>query len=228
MKQQRSATLSEHLLKEADRFLMSQRVRRTSGNLRIQEGVDKAWRNLVQWRKTIEPPRSARLKRFAVRPDGPVTRVLDEHPDLVNEFYCRDLLKAIPGIVERTLSLSQVTLAGITSSELVYLREAANCYVFDLPRAAIALARAAMEGRLRKVLARTSGKEAVKKMELQGVIEELVRTRRLSSEARTRANRLRTAANGVLHDEENACTDALTSIEDARAAILETSRKSNG
>src|ERR1035438_2704228 len=151
MKQSTAPTLSVHLLlREAERFrLYPHRAHRTRSNLDLQKVVDKFLRKLVEWRKN-----------FAPKPEDEDTDFWSD-PDLLDEFYCRDLLKGVPAIVERTLKLSHLTLSGISGSEFVYLRESANCYIFGMPEAVVALARAAVEDCLRSKLAEFFGKDAV-------------------------------------------------------------------
>jgi hypothetical protein len=146
-------------------------------------------------------------------------------PALLDQFYCWDLLKAIPAIVKRTVKLSHVTLSGMSDSDFVYLREAAKCYILGLPEAAVALARAALEDCVRKKVAKFSGKKAVAEQDLKDLIDDLARTKSLSREGRTRADKVRIAGNEVLHDQAARSPDALAVIEDARAAILELSRR---
>ncbi len=98
MKQSTAPTLSRHLLLEADRFLLyPQRIRRTRSNSDVQKGHDRILRMLVEWRKT-----------FAPGPQDELTERCNEllsSPVLLDEFYCRDLLNAVPAIVERTVKL---------------------------------------------------------------------------------------------------------------------------
>ena len=139
MTRESSPTLSAHLLREAQRFaLFPQRVRRTKRNLAAQEILDRIRRNLIEWRQTFTP----RGKEEIEASSGLLDAVL------LDEVYARDLLKAVPDLVARTLRLSRVSFGGIRTGEsLTYLREAANCYILGLPQAAIALARASVESR---------------------------------------------------------------------------------
>ena len=215
MKQSTAPTLSGHLLREAERFrLYPQRAYRTRSSLDLQKGADKFLRKIIEWRKT-----------FAPKPEDQATDFFSD-PVLLDEFYCRDLLKAVPAIVERTIKLSHLTLSGISNSEFVYLREAANCYVFGLPEAAVALARAAVEDCLRSKLAKFFGKDAVGRADLKNLLDELApRGKMLSREGRILAHKVRVAANGVLHPPATEQLDAMAVIEDARAVILELSRR---
>jgi len=214
MKQSAAPTLPGHLLREAERFrLYPQRAHRSRSNLDLQKMVDKFLRKLVEWRKT-----------FAPKPEDEDTDFWSD-PVLLDEFYCRDILKEVPAIVERTLKLSHLTLSGISDSEFVYLREAANCYIFGLPEAAVALARAAVEDCLRSKLAKFFGKDTVARADLKDLLDNLApRGKTLSREGRILAHKVRVAANDVLHPPATGQVDAMGVIEAARAVILELSR----
>jgi hypothetical protein len=214
MKRSAAPTLSLHLLREAERFRMyPQRVYRTRGNLDYEKVFDnKVMGKIVEWRKTFVPSPMDELA------------LLFEDPVLLDEFYCRDLLKAIPGIVERTAKLSHLTLSGISKSEFVYLREAATCYLLGLPAAAVALARAAIENSLRRKLAKFFGKAAVDGEALNNLLDMSRRGKTLSDKGRDLARKVRVAAKIVLHAEPGAEPDALGVLEDAKTVILELSR----
>lgn len=215
MKQLPALTLSGHLLREAERFRMyPQRVYRTRINLDVQRMVNKFLGKLVEWRKTFAPRREDEDANFW------------SDPVLLDEFYCRDLLKGVPAIVERTLRLSHLTLSGISNSEFVYLREAANCYIFGLPEAAVALARAAVEDCLRGKLAKFFGKDAVARVDLKDLLDDLApRARALSRGGQALAHKVRLAANNVLHHQTIGQPEALAVIEAARTVVLELSRR---
>jgi hypothetical protein len=214
MKQPPAQTLSDHLLREAEKFRMyPQRIRRTRGNLDAQKIFDKYMGKIVRWRETFFPSAKHDDDFFS-------------DPVLLDEFYCRDLLKAIPGIVERTAKLSRLTLSGICKAEFVYLREAARCYLLGLPAAAVALARAAIEDSLRRELAKVYGKPAVEREDLKDLLDGLSpRGKTLSREGRNLAHKVRVAANVVLHGEPGAEPDALTFLEAAKTVILELSHR---
>jgi hypothetical protein len=79
MKRSMGTTLSKHLLGEAERFICyPERVRPNRENLKAQEAVDKAIRNLAEWRMTFEPPPSDRVKKFVPQPANAITQVLDD------------------------------------------------------------------------------------------------------------------------------------------------------
>jgi len=166
---------------------------------------------MVGWRKAFAPQPES---------DNELLKILGS-PTSLNEFYCRELLEAIPGIVERTLSLSHLTLSGISDSEFVYLREAVNCYIFGLPQSAVALARGAVEDALRKKLEKIFGRNAMAGADLIVLIDDYgSRAKSLSKDGRALAHKVRIAGNDVLH-KQAVTTNALEVIEAARMVILE-------
>jgi len=214
MKKSIAPTLSSHLLREAGKYnLYPARVDR---KLPWNVWDNPVWDKLV--RKVVE-----RRMTFHRGPEDELTPLIQ--PALLNQFYCWDLLKAIPAIVERTVKLSHVTLSGMSDSDFVYLREAAKCYILGLPEAAVALARAALEDCLRKKLAKMYGKATVAETDLKEWIDDLARTKDLSREGRTSAHRVRVAGNEVLHPDHQvtAPPDPLGVIEATRAVVLELS-----
>jgi len=221
-------TLSAHLLAEAQKFFMyPQRKYRTKGNLSLQRFVDDRLRRLVNWRKTFAP-QAVEMDVFGDEGLGPA---------MLDELYCRDLLGQVPDIVERTMKLRLLTLAGVSGESFVYLRAAANCYIQGLPEAAVALARAAIEFPLRKVAGKHFGDATVSSLELVDVVNRFG-VKLLSSDSVNSAHRVRTAANKVLHppkagkaeansaEREHISSDeALAVIEAARSVVLELGKR---
>jgi uncharacterized protein DUF4145 len=189
-----------------------ERVYRTRSNLDAQKRYDKYMRQIVEWRKT-----------FAPKPEDSTSELFND-PGLLDEFYCRDLLKGIRAVVDRTLQLSHLTLSGISNSEFVYLREAANCYILGLPEAAVALARAAVEDCLRTKLAKFLGKKAVADAKLENLLHDLAPRGFLSRQVQDSADKVRLAANIVLHRQTIGQPEALAVLEQARSVIFELSR----
>ena len=100
----------------------------------------------------------------------------------------------------------------------MYLREAANCYIFGLPQAAVAVARAALEDALRKNLQGASGTQDVARAKLKELIDKYSP---LSLEGRALAHKVRLEANRVLHKEVTTSHDAIVVIEATRTVILQ-------
>ncbi len=194
------------------------RVRRTQTDLDYQKRLDNIRAKVVEWRKTFAP---AAKEEAAVYFSDPV---------LLDEFYCRDILKAIPGIVERTTRLSRLTLSGLSKSEFVCLREAATCYLFGLLAAAVALARTAVEDALRRKLAKFYGKPDVANATLNEMLDKAAQRKTLSRKGLSLAHEVRLAAKRVLHPElgpgPRVEPDALAVLEAAKAVIFELSRHS--
>jgi hypothetical protein len=207
MRTAEAPTLSQHLLHEADRFVVYPRkVRRTKNILVMQEYVDEGTRRLIEWRRTFTPDKNWPEQHFG-------------NEVMLDQIYSRMMLHEVPAMVERTRELRTLTLSGIPTAEyLVYLREAAQCYVSGLPNSAIALSRAAVENRLKEVCAKRFGQSAVADQDLKLLIDLASRGRFLSKEAVDRAHIVRRAGNDVLHDEPTAA-NALKVIEYARDLI---------
>jgi hypothetical protein len=210
MRQQPTATLSAHLLDEAAKFfLYPNRRYRTKANLSFQEALDSGLRRLVDWRKTFAPQRDQ------------TTELWINKPAVLDELYSRELLRSVPEIVERTRSLANITLSRASGESFVYLREAANCYIFGLPQAAVALSRAAIETPLRKSAAKQFGDKAVADLGLFALLELAVRGRILSKGNLTLAHKVRIAADRVLHEEPISTPEVLEIFEAARTVVAE-------
>lgn len=141
---------------------------------------------------------------------------------IVDEFYCREWLRAVPAQVERTRALAHFTLTEISDPEaFVSLREAANCYIAGFPIAAIALARAAVEGPVRKAVSKHLGKARTEDDLLFDLLRDAERLRLISKEGLQRAHRVRKAAGTMLHKDPQAEYDPLAILEDAKRVVLE-------
>jgi hypothetical protein len=210
MKQADARTLSEHLLREAQRFIIyPMRASRTKLNLAAHKVVEKGVATFAEWRKTFAPQVDAAVNEFwtsEVRLD---------------QMYCTVLLQEVPNFVKRTQALRAIALSGIPNAEyFVYLREAAHCYISGLPQAAVALSRAAVENRLKEVCAKRFGLDAVENADLITLIDNVaVRGQILSKPHRDLAHLIRIAGNDVLHDEPTDSDAALQVVEAARDVI---------
>jgi len=208
-------TLSAHLLAEAAKFfLYPGRVYRTKTNLGAQKMLDDGLRRLIEWRKAFAPSK-----------DNVAAKWLFENPIILDQLYSRELLQAVPEIVQRTQSLADVTLSRGSVESFVYLREAANCFILGLPQAAVALARAAVEVPLRKAASKQFGEKAVAGLGLFELLNLGARGRLLSKEAMNSAHKVRLAADKVLHEGPTTTTEALEVLEAARAVVAELTAK---
>ena len=207
-------TLSEYLLLESEKFpLYPEGLRRSRGSVLVQKRFEEKVRQLVEWRKT-----------FALRPKQESDDFLED-PVSLDQVYCRDLLRAVPGMVERTRTLAQLTLSEIRDSRsFVYLREAANCFILGFPQAAIALSRAAIEASLKSTAAKHLPRSAVDAAGLYELINDFAARGKpplLSPTLRKSANKVRVSGDDVLHGKPADSGSALEVIEAARAVILE-------
>jgi hypothetical protein len=176
----------------------------------VQGQLDDGLRRLVDWRKTFAPEQD------------PAVRELISDRNMLDELYCRDILSAVPALVDRTTRLAQITLVGLSGEELVYLREAANCYIFGLPQATVALCRSAIEVPLRAAAARRFGREAIAECDLSKLLTDFaVRGRLLSPDGLKLAHRVRQAANAVLHHVPTGIDESLRVLEAARLVVME-------
>jgi hypothetical protein len=208
-------TLSAYLLAEAQRFLCyPHRKYRTQGNLEFQRFIDDRLRRFVEWRKTFAP----HTLTWDVFNEG------FPGPDMLDELYCREVLRQVPDMVERTRQLRLVTLEGISGDSFVYIREAANCYIQGLAQAAVALCRSAMELEIRRLAGKRFGVATVAGLELKDVIERFGVKLLLPNHVKL-AHRVRTVANKVLHEEPASLDKALEVLEAARSVILELGKR---
>jgi hypothetical protein len=179
----------------------------------------------VEWRRTFAPDPNylGNEKR--------------NDPIFLDELYCRDLLRAIPEIVQRTRALKELSCPEFANSEWwVYLRESAHCLIFGLSQAAVALARAAMESRLREAHVEIRGSKAYagRRPELNDFISDLSNifnqskgANGLSPEGESLARLVQKAGNNVLHDSPIKADEALRVFEAARTVILSTRGKAH-
>lgn len=146
-----------------------------------------------------------------------------EMDNLWNHVYCKEFLEKVPEMVQRTLTLKQLSYPVSTDAEWwAYLRESAQCLIYGLSLAAIALARAAMESRLREVYTkfhRIYNEEEGHRPDLRMVIRRLCEQKALSPDGGKLADQVRLAANNVLHEQPRA-EEALEVFHKARLVIL--------
>jgi len=147
----------------------------------------------------------------------------------LDDIYCRERLRAVPEMVRVTQKLRELSLPESKSEWLIYLRESANCLIFDLSQAAVALARAAVEACLREAYAKVPGNtpHALQRTELGPLISNLSTlfnrsngTAGLSRDAERRAREVQNAGNDVLHGRLIDPEEGLRVYETARSVIL--------
>ena len=207
--------LSQHLLEEADHFIFYPvRSRRDRARVAAQKTLDAAMRRFMDWRRTFVPREHKSVVDFW------------SSARLLNQAYCRELLGAIPDVVDRTLRLRSVTLSGISDAEsLACLREAANSYVMGLPLATVALSRAAIERALKLACAKRFGQSVINAATLDELIERFA-PQVVSKSACVLADSVRRKGNEVLHPKGSrpSLLTALGVLESARAVVYELNR----
>jgi hypothetical protein len=200
--------LSDYLLEKAAPFEfypkrlygLTPEVRKIFGDLS---------RDLVEWRKTFQPKGDSRRLDFHAQ------------PVMLDQFYSKELLSAVPGFVERTRDLRELTFAGLTdAASLSYLREAATCYIHGLFQATVALARAAMERRLRERIRVLAGQQVAGELDLKQLLDRYGE-RLLGKQSANAAHVVRLTGNQVLHERAIGSEKALAVLEAARSVILE-------
>lgn len=215
MTKEAAPTLSTHLLAEAAKFFIyPTRTYRTKTNIAVQQLLDSSLGRLLEWRKTFAPSK-----------DNAAAKWLFETPGALDQVYSRELLRAVPGIVQRTQSLADLTLSRGSVESFVYLREASNCFILGLPQAAVALARAAVEVPLRQVTSKQFGEKAVDGLGLFELLKLANRGRLLSREAMASAHTVRVAADKVLHEGPTTTSEALEVLEAARPVVAAVTSK---
>ncbi len=172
-------------------------IRRTPANLRLQKVLAAYLTKLLEWRKTFAPQTTD------------VGETLWSDPRLLDQLYCNDLLASVPGFVERTLQLHNMTLTKGDTVAHVYLRQAASCYIFGLPEATIAMSRSALEAGLRARTAGIYGEGHVGVMPLKELISVADRARLLPTGTLPLAEKVRQGGNDVLHGKEASLQTAL-------------------
>ena len=200
--------LSEYLLQKAAPFeFYPKRIYGLTPEVR-KIFVDLA-RELVDWLKTFQPKGDNRkLGVFA-------------QPVMLDRFYSKELLLAVPEFVERTQDLQLLTFGGLSDpASLSYLHEAATCYIHGLFQATAALSRSAMELRLRVRVRFLAGQQVVDELELKPLLDRYGE-RLLGKELMKAAHLVRVTGNRVLHEGAINSHEALKVIETARSVILE-------
>jgi hypothetical protein len=102
---------------------------------------------------------------------------------------------------------------------MVYLHEAAHCYIYGLFQAAIALARAAVEASIRHRAKKLLGAATCGVMTLAELLDDRRLARMLHRDVLRNAEKVRNLGNGVLHDEPLTADDALSAVEAARSVL---------
>lgn len=133
---------------------------------------------------------------------GPITGPVDERECILDDFLCRQFLRAVPAIVTRLTALERIVTEDEASDSVrMYFQEAVRCQVFGLPTASVALARACLEQALRETIPLAHAQD----LGLDSLINEALPTRALDKVHQKWARDVQNMGNRVLHN--TACTD---------------------
>jgi hypothetical protein len=117
---------------------------------------------------------------------------------LVDEYYCREVVANIPGMVDRFLRVSPVLAGVIPSVEVgTYLREATRCFIYGFFQASTALCRSALESGLDEHLKLKLS--AALNQNLYEKISAAARLKLISPQAAVLGDTVRKTANKALH-----------------------------
>jgi len=187
----------------------------------LSEYLATALRDLVQYapatpedeqREYVESVRQAAqsLEGFKdpPHPHGFMTPQMEEWywKSTGDEFYSREMVSNLPGMVERFSRLKPVLVGRLPDKQVtIYLREATRCFIYGFFQGSIALSRAALESGLNRHMERKLG--SVRPMELKVNIEKSHLFKLISGGAAQLAEKVRKSANQVLHSKP--ATEAL-------------------
>lgn len=149
---------------------------------------------------------------------------LRKHPGLwhavVEDHYLREAFNRIPGILKRVRRLPALTINRVPADELRhFLNEATRCFVYGFFQASVALSRAALESAFNDSLREKF--PYVPNVDLSQKIKKAAQFKLVSAESAFEANRVRIAANRVLHDQPASEEEALQSLVHVRGVIAE-------
>jgi len=128
---------------QTDRDLPPEQREEVQKNRRLVEMIVKT---TVRSRETITDAKLAIVEQL-------VTSSPDIIAHLLDDYFTRDLIDAVPGYVRRTLKLSRLDAVRLPSNVTNgYLKEAVRTYILGLAQASVALSRAALEQALKERL----------------------------------------------------------------------------
>jgi hypothetical protein len=177
-------TLSEHLLLEAKRFRGYPGL---AGRGKLNRAVTALWDE-----KAL--PSSARSLEW-IMPEGHVFRAT---PSLLNEYYSKQLLAEVPGIVTRASALQPLESGKAVPRQVnMYHEQATRSYVAGLWDGAVALARACLEEALEDQAGKYLGHQ---QRDLSVWIAEAERKHLLPAIQLSRSRVIQGFGNAVLHE----------------------------
>ena len=165
---------------------------------------------VIRSRETISEVQSKGIENMVRSDPGLIAGCLDE-------FFTREVIKAVPAYVERTLQWSQMEAALTPSTATnTYFREATRTYILGLPQASIALCRAALEQGLKERLGWQQSGEFVK---FQDLLKEARRWHLLDGVTERTARYVANAADNVLHEKPTDISKARDVLDQLRGVL---------
>jgi len=220
-----SSAPREHTLSEDVEFFIDQRDWESDPELSPQEREQEATcrrileqiaDNIIASRETLTHNEPAAFKELMealgrvttgrVRFSDPlaaVDKLVQAAPDLIegllDERFTRNVIAAVPGYVQRTMSLSRLEAPRIPSKVTdSYLVEAARTYILGLPQASVALCRAALEQAIKENIGYQATATFV---EMNDLLDEAEGAGIIDSTIRRTAREIADEADVVLHEQ---------------------------
>lgn len=192
----KAATLSAHLLEEAQKFIAyPNRVRRAKAEA---EFVEETLWPLVLQLGVVQKGKALPLQ------------------GLLDEFFVKKLVGEVPEYVDRTRLLPTVEHAGAVPRQVnLYLEQASWCFVLGLWDGVVALSRACLEAALEDRVGERAGRQM---RDLKGWIAEAEKLR-LDAGQLKRARDIQVLGNKVLHERSATPGEAKLAILTLRAFV---------
>lgn len=148
-------------------------------------------------------------------------KILKLAPGLIKYFLDRqftcEVIKAVPGYVERTLQLSRLEGLKLPSKTTNgYLQEAVRTYILGLPQASVALSRAAMEQALKERLGRQLSGDFIT---FQKLLQEACKWNVLDRTMELYARDIANAGDCVMHEKLTTLQQALNVLDKLRGVL---------
>jgi hypothetical protein len=117
--------------------------------------------------------------------------------EILDDHYCREMLKRVPRMVDRTVRLAEIHAKRLPSEPAVlYLKDATRSYIFGLWTASVSLSRAAVERSLSDLVQERGVSPTWK---FQMLVEKAAELNLLDAAHASMAKRVGNVAGGVLH-----------------------------
>ncbi len=198
-------TLSKHLLNEAKRFMGYPDL---VGRGKINKEAAKLWDERLL-------PLGSRCLEW-IMPKGQGAHL---PAPLLDEYYSKQLLAEIPGIVARAMALRPLESATNVPRQVnVYLEQATRAFVAGLWDGTVALARACLEAVLEERIGQYVGHQD---RDLNVWIREAERRRLITNAQSKKARIIQRLGNIVLHEKSASDVDARESVNALRSILCE-------